>query len=155
MMTEQPTREFKVFRIENGIVIDHVPHWSAFKVLDILGLRGTDSLVTVGFGMESDQMGRKDLVKVENRELTARDIHRIALVAPQATINRIRESVIVDKFKVKLPRSIEGLIRCPNVSCITHVEPAPSKFTTRSRDPLELICHYCHAVTDKENLEFL
>lgn len=154
-MSVATQREFKVFRIENGIVIDHVPHWNAFKVLEILGLRNTDSLVTVGFGMASDKMGRKDLVKVENRELTAADINRIALVAPQATINRIRDSVIVDKFKVVLPDSIEGLVRCCNPGCITHVEPAPPRYKTLAREPVGLRCHYCLHVTSADDLELL
>lgn len=154
MMTT-PAREFKVFRIQNGIVIDHVPHWSAFKVLEILGLRGTDSLVTVGFGMASDKMGRKDLVKVENRELTAKDINKIALVAPNASINVIHDSVIVEKFKVRLPKQIEGLVKCCNPGCITHSEPAPPRYKTLAREPLGLRCHYCLHVTTTDNLELL
>lgn len=154
-MMATPAREFKVFRIENGIVIDHVPHWSAFKVLDILGLRDTDSLVTVGFGMASDKMGRKDLVKVENRELTANDINKIALVAPQASINLIRDSVIFEKFKVRLPSTLEGLVRCCNPGCITHSEPAPARYRTLSREPLRLRCHYCLHITTSETLELL
>ncbi len=144
----KPTRQFRVFRIENGIVIDHIPHWNAYKVLDILRLRGTDSLVTVGFGMNSDKMGRKDLVKVENRELTARDINRIALVAPEATINRIQESQIVDKFKVRLPDQVT-LVKCSNPGCITHAERVPGLHYTVSRTPVTLRCHYClHIASD-------
>jgi len=152
---KSPERTFKVFRIQNGIVIDHVPHWSAFKVLDILGLRGTDSLVTVGFGMASDKMGRKDLVKVENGELTVKDINKIALVAPQASINRIQDSVIVEKFKVRLPDQIRGLVRCCNPGCITQEEPAPTRFTTLEREPVRLRCHYCLQVTSSGNLELI
>ncbi len=155
MMAKAEQREFKVFRIQNGIVIDHIPPWGAFKVLDILGLRGTDSLVTVGFGMASDKMDRKDLVKVENRDLTTDDIHKIALVAPQASINRIQDSVIVEKFKVRLPDTIEGLVRCCNPGCITHTEPAPERYRTLERAPLRLRCHYCLHVTNDQTLELL
>ena len=152
---QKATREFRVFRIENGIVIDHIPHWSAYKVLDILGLRGTDSLVTVGFGLNSEEMGRKDLVKVENLELTARDINRIALVAPKATINRIQDSQIVDKFKVRLPDRITGLIRCTNPGCITHGEPAPARHYTLNREPVQLRCHYCRHISAGDAIELL
>ncbi len=148
-------REFKVFRIDNGIVIDHLPHWSAYKVLDILGLRGTDSLVTVGFGLQSDKMGQKDLMKVENLTLTAQDVNRIALVAPNATINRIENSEIVDKFKVLLPDRLEGLVRCPNPGCITHTEPAPARHLTLQRTPLALQCHYCLSIIREADLELL
>ena len=148
-------REFKVFRIINGIVIDHVPHWGAFNVLEILGLRGTDSLVTVGFGMGSDKMERKDLVKVENRELTTQDINKIALVAPDATINRVRDNQVVEKFKVRLPDRIEGMVKCANSGCITHTEPAPAKFTTAGRSPAQLRCHYCQYVSVGDEIELI
>lgn len=148
-------REYKVFRIDNGIVVDHIPHWGAYKVLDILGLRGTDSLVTVGFGLQSGKMGQKDLLKVENLELTSRDINRIALAAPNATINRIRESRIVDKFKVRLPDQVEGLVRCANPGCITHNEPAPPLHYTLGRTPPALKCHYCLHIVRGGELELL
>lgn len=148
-------REFKVFRIVNGTVIDHIPHWGAYQVLDLLGLRGTDLLVTVGFGLNSAKLGRKDLLKVENRELTQDEIDRIALVAPHATIDLIRDSRIVDKFKVRLPDEFTGLARCANHGCITRHEPVPPRFRTLEREPVRLQCHYCTAITEGDDLELL
>ncbi|MEW6282435.1 MAG: aspartate carbamoyltransferase regulatory subunit, partial [Candidatus Eremiobacterota bacterium] len=127
-------REYKVFRIENGTVIDHMPHWSALRVVELLGLQDTDSLVTVGIGLQSAKMGRKDLLKVENRELTQQEINRIALVAPQATINLIREGKLADKFEVQLPDEFTGLARCGNHGCITRHEAVPPRFRTISRE---------------------
>ena len=153
-MTEP--REYKVFQIEHGTVIDHIPHWGAYKVLELLGLRGTDTLVTVGFGLGSGKLGRKDLLKVEKRELTQDEINRIAIVAPQATINLIRDSQGVEKLSVRLPDRFQGLVRCSNLGCITNGgEPAPPCFDTLEREPVTLRCHYCRHITRGPDLEML
>lgn len=153
MSSKTAQREYKVFRIENGTVIDHMPHWTASRVLELLGLAGSDSLVTVGFGLQSDKMGRKDLLKVENRELTQQEINRIALVAPQATINLIRNGENLQKFTVELPDEFTGLARCGNLGCITRHEAVPTRFSTVSREPVALRCHYCSFVTPGNELE--
>ena len=148
-------REYKVYRIENGTVIDHIPHWNSLKVLDLLGLRQSTDLVTLGIGLDSQHMGRKDLVKVENRELSQAELDKLALVAPQATINLIRNSVRVEKLKVRVPDSIEGLVRCPNTGCITRHEYVPTRFDTLSREPLQLRCYYCNVSFQGDEVELL
>jgi len=148
-------REYKVYRIENGTVIDHIPHWNSLKILDILGLRQSSDLVTLGIGLDSNHMGRKDLVKVENRELSQDEMDKLALVAPQATINLIRDSQRTSKHKVRVPDHITGLVRCPNLGCITRHEYVPTRFDTISREPLELRCYYCNWLFRSEELELL
>ena len=148
-------REYKVYRIENGTVIDHIPHWNSLKVLDILGLRQCVDLVTLGIGLDSKDMGRKDLVKVENRELSQDEMDKLALVAPQATINLIRASERTHKHKVRVPDHITGLVRCPNAGSITRHEYVPTRFDTISRDPLELRCYYCNVQFCSDELELL
>jgi aspartate carbamoyltransferase regulatory subunit len=95
-------------------------------------------------------MGRKDIVKVENRELKPEEVDKIALIAPQATINIIRDLEVVEKHKVYLPKSIEGIIRCANPNCISNVvrEPVISKFVTVSEDPLRFRCFYCERMIE-------
>lgn len=148
-------REYKVYRIENGTVIDHIPHWNSLKILDILGLRQSSDLVTLGIGLDSNHMGRKDLVKVENRELSQDEMDKLALVAPQATINLIRDSQRTSKHRVRVPDHITGLVRCPNLGCITRHEYVPTRFDTISREPLELRCYYCNWLFRSEELELL
>ncbi len=149
------SREYKVYRIENGTVIDHLPHWSSLKVLELLQLRECPDLVTLGIGLDSRHMGRKDLVKVENRELSEAEVSKLALVAPQATINLIRNSERVGKVKVRLPDRLEGLVRCGNIGCITRHEHVPSRLDTLSRQPLRLRCYYCNTVVEGDEVELL
>ena len=154
-MTHTNEREYKVFKIQDGTVIDHIPHWKALQVIELLGLRQRVSLVTIGIGLNSDKMGKKDLLKIEGRELTESELDRLALVAPDATINLIRGSVRVGKLNVKLPDQIDRLVRCSNAGCITRHESVPTRFVTESRAPLKLRCHYCSWVSEGEDIELL
>ena len=148
-------REFKVFKIENGIVIDHIPHWKAIEVMELLGLRERKSLVTLGIGLNSQKMGQKDLLKVEGRELTEQETHRLALVAPDATVNVIRDSQRLEKYKVRLPDQLDRILRCGNAGCITRHEIVPTRFYTESRSPVRVRCHYCCYLNTEEDLELL
>lgn len=154
--SEDVNREYRVYRIQNGTVIDHIPHWQARRVVNILGLVGSDSLVTIGFGLKSEHLERKDLLKVENRVLTQEEIDRIALVAPNATINIIEDSRITGKFKVRLPDEHVGLARCGNHGCITRHEPVPTRFRTLRREPpIRLLCYYCQQETAGDDIELV
>jgi len=90
------------------------------------------------------KIGKKDIVKVENRELKPEEVNKIALIAPKATINIIRDYEVVKKFKVHLPDEIVGIVRCPNPNCISNArEPIQSRFRVISRDPIRIKCCYC------------
>lgn len=148
-------REYKVFKIENGTVIDHIPHWKALDVIELLDLRQTMGLVTLGIGLSSAKLGKKDLLKIEQRQLTSQEMHQLALVAPQATINLIENGKRVKKHNVVLPDRIDRLVRCSNIGCITRHEAVPTRFHTLHREPLRLRCHYCNWVTPAEEIELL
>ena len=93
--------ELKVKPIENGTVIDHIPANKALQVLKILGLPKEGTNVTLAMNVHS-KLGFKDIVKFENRELGPTEIDKIALIAPDATINIIRDFEIVSKDQVRL-----------------------------------------------------
>lgn len=154
-MKQVTERAYKVFKIENGTVIDHIPHWKAYKVLQILDLMGKTNLVTVGFGLDSRQFGKKDLLKIENKQLTQYELNKIALVAKNATINIIENAKIKHKFKVSIPRELNNLIVCENLGCITRHEKVPSKFYTISDDPIRVKCHYCETMISEKDIELL
>jgi aspartate carbamoyltransferase regulatory subunit len=93
----------------------------------------------------SSVYGKKDIVKVENRELKPSELNQIALIAPTATINVIRDFKVVKKEPVKLPDTIVGTLKCPNPACVTNKdrEPVLSIFIVRQKKPLVLSCKYC------------
>ncbi len=131
--------------IENGTVIDHITGGEALIVLRILGITGsTAESVSVATNVVSNELGRKDVVKIENRELKAEEVDRIALIAPRATINIIRDRRVVDKKGVLIPEILIGVLRCPNPCCITNTnEPVLSRFSVQGE---RLVCEYCDTV---------
>ncbi|MFQ5909558.1 MAG: aspartate carbamoyltransferase regulatory subunit [Thermoplasmata archaeon] len=139
-------RELKVTPIKNGTVIDHIPAGMALKVLKILGItdESSDSTVSVVMRVTSKKKELKDIVKVEDRELVEMEVDKIALVAPNATINIIRNYDVTQKHKVKLPEVAKGILRCQNPNCITNLrEPVETEFTVTSKNPVRLRCVYC------------
>lgn len=144
-------KELKVVPIKNGTVIDHIAAGQALNVLKILGIHATTGAVlSVVMNVRSKQMGRKDIVKVEDRELNPVEVDKIALIAPRATINIIRDSEVVAKHHVFLPTTIEGIIRCANPNCISNAdrEPVVSRFTTAGESPLRFRCFYCERMIE-------
>lgn len=59
----------------------------------------TRQRITVGLNLPSAALGAKDLIKVENTQLTADQANQLALFAPQATVNIIEDFKVVTKQK--------------------------------------------------------
>ncbi len=144
-------RDVKVTPIKNGTVIDHITPGMALHVLKIIGIpdTGVQSTVSVLMRVPSRRVKWKDIVKVEDRELDSAQVDKIALIAPNATINIIRNYNVVEKHHVEAPKEVIGLVRCENPNCITNKprEPVKSKFTVVSHEPLQLRCGYCDRIT--------
>ena len=137
------TKTHKVYALENGTVIDHIPHPMAMKVVDILGVT-QKGILTVGLNFPSQRLGRKDIVKVENLKLTPEVTDRVAFVAPTATINIIENSRVVEKRTIRVPDSIRGHMRCPNPNCITNVENVITHFAREGKGAEASVrCTYC------------
>ncbi|UTB33011.1 MAG: aspartate carbamoyltransferase regulatory subunit [Methanobacterium sp. ERen5] len=146
-------RELKVKPIKNGTVIDHITANKALNVLKILGLPNKDTSVTIAMNVKSSQMFAKDIVKIEGRELKSGEVDKIALIAPYATINIIRNYEIVNKGKVKLTNNVNGILKCPNPNCITNTrEPVKTKFQVIDKNPLILRCYYCERIINNDDI---
>ncbi|HHH80040.1 MAG TPA: aspartate carbamoyltransferase regulatory subunit [Thermoplasmatales archaeon] len=143
-------KELKIPLIKEGTVIDHITAGNAVKVLHILGIpEKTKSVVSVAMNVKS-KIGKKDIVKVENRELDPKEVNKIALIAPKATINIIRNYEVFKKYHVHIPDEIVGIVRCPNPTCISNSknEPIESRFRVVSKDPIRIKCYYCEREPD-------
>jgi aspartate carbamoyltransferase regulatory subunit len=143
-----------VSKIMNGTVIDHITGGHALDVVKILGITGREKkVITIAINVPSKRFKRKDIVKIEGRELNPQEVHKIALLAPHATINIIRQYKVVEKQRVKLPKLIENIIKCANPACISNSnEPVKAKFYVESKDPLLLKCHYCSYIIEKKDI---
>ena len=144
-----------VSKIREGTVIDHIPAGRALAVLRLIrpppGAR-----VALVMNVESRRMGRKDIVKVEGVTLDEAGTAAVALIAPRATVNIVRDYVVVEKRRVRPPRLVRGVLRCTNPTCITRKpgEPVTPLFHLASEDPVAVRCHYCGTlITQEEILE--
>lgn len=145
--------ELRIEKIKEGTVIDHITAGHALSVLRILGMTGKDSVVSVAMNVPSHKLGKKDIVKVENRELNAEEVDKIALIAPKATINIIRNYQVAEKQRAKLPKVIRGIIKCDNMLCVSNFkEPTQPTFLMEREDPLRLRCYYCNRIMDKDDI---
>ena len=148
--------ELKIKAIENGTVIDHITANKSLHILKILGLPDDDIInVTVAMNVSSKETGRKDIVKIENREIDHQELNQIALIAPKATINIIKGYKVVKKDQIILPEVITSLIKCTNEKCITNYEnePITSRFNVIESQPPVLRCHYCEKLIKNEDIE--
>nr|WP_321497266.1 aspartate carbamoyltransferase regulatory subunit [uncultured Methanolobus sp.] len=155
-MTDIET-ELRVRRIENGTVIDHITAGKVLSVLKILGLPDSSQGVVSVLINSNGKYGKKDVVKIENRELNVEEVDRIALIAPNATINIIRDFNVESKKKVHIPSFVEGVVGCINPNCISNSnEPITSKFTVDTENiVLKLRCYYCGRVISENIAEHL
>lgn len=144
--------------IRNGTVIDHIEPGAALTVLRILGITGENvkSTISVAIHVRSKKEEWKDIVKIEDRELYADEVNRIALIAPRATINIIRDFNVAEKKKVQLPAVVKGIVRCANPNCVTNSnEPVETVFQMVSDRPIMLKCHFCDRVQTKVEKYFI
>ncbi|MEM1509446.1 MAG: aspartate carbamoyltransferase regulatory subunit [Thermofilaceae archaeon] len=147
-------KELKVSKIRNGTVIDHIDAGRALHVLKILGLDGSEGLtIAVVMNVPSHKLGRKDIVKIEGVELRQDQVSKIALIAPSATINIVKDYEVAEKVKVQVPHVIEGLLKCANPNCITNQprEPVKPKFIIKSLRPLRMFCSFCGVELNQED----
>jgi len=154
-MRPEEMRPYKVFAIKDGVVIDHIPAKKALDVVHMLDAVGGDAIVTLGINLESKDLLRKDVVKIERKELSKEDLMKIALVAPNATVNIIKGHDVAEKLQIAVPLLFENMIKCPNPNCITSKQPVISKFHTVSKDPLRMKCHFCERTFDKGEIGLL
>ncbi len=147
-------KELKVKSIKNGTVIDHIRQNRAANILSMLNLPDDETPVMVAINVESSNMGKKDIIKIEGRELSEEEVDKLVLLAPQASINIIRDYEIVNKFNLQLTDEVIDVVKCSNPNCITNSnEPLHDKFYVQSKEPVLLRCHYCERTMDYEDIE--
>ncbi|MDO5851487.1 MAG: aspartate carbamoyltransferase regulatory subunit [Methanobacteriaceae archaeon] len=147
-------KELKVKPIKNGTVIDHINSNRGLNVLNILSLPDDNTSVTLALNVESQHIGLKDIVKVESRELSEEEVEKIILIAPNATLNIIRDYKIIKKSKLNLMNEVSGVVKCQNPNCITRTnEPITSKFSVIHKKPTLLRCHYCEQTMNIDDIE--
>jgi aspartate carbamoyltransferase regulatory subunit len=146
--------ELTVSAIKNGTVIDHIPADTLFKVISVLKIDTMETTITIGNNLSSTKLGKKGIIKMDEKYPSIEDINKIALFAPNAKINIIKDYKVSDKKNVSIPKTITGIFKCMNPKCITNFEKMTTKFDVIEKNgKLQLKCHYCDKHTDQNHFE--
>lgn len=148
-------KQLIVNAIKNGTVIDHIPARNLFKVISILNLDRIDTQITFGTNLESKKLGSKAIIKIADKYFLDEEINKIALVAPQAKLNIIRDFEVIEKRIVEVPDSFVGIVKCVNPKCITNHEEIITKFTVVTKTEVALKCYYCEKITPQEQMTII
>jgi aspartate carbamoyltransferase regulatory subunit len=146
-------KELVVSALENGTVLDHIPADNVYKALRILNLKGIENQITIGINLNSKQNGKKGIIKIADKFFEDEELNKLALLAPEATVNVIRDFKVVEKKKVELPKEITGIAKCMNPKCVTNHQPITTKFTVNVKgSETSLLCHYCEKISDTKKV---
>lgn len=147
-------KTLSVSAIQNGTVVDHITTDQTFRIMHMLRLLDKKLKVTVGFNLPSKRMRLKDLIKIENHELTPEEANQISVFAPDATINIIKDYEVERKLDTTLPASISAIFICPNSACVTHAEPVESFFYIQEAGKvMKLVCKYCEKSFERNQVK--
>ncbi len=139
--TSSNSRIRQVEAIVHGTVIDHIPGHMTLKVANMLA--SEHDQVSIGMNLRSARLGRKGVVKISGRELDQRTLSRLALIAPSASVSIIRDTRVVNKFTVAMPKLFEDIAKCANPNCVTNYEKWVTRLEVINTAPLEVRCVYC------------
>ena len=148
-------KELAVAALRNGTVIDRIPSSVLFQAVRLLGLENSKCHVTIGNNLHSGKLGTKGIIKIADTEFPEAVLNRIALIAPTAVVNTIRDFEVVEKKTVKLPDTLSGIVKCSNPKCISNNEPMATKFEVIGHDPVMIRCHYCNYTVAGKDAQIL
>lgn len=137
--------------IVNGIVIDHIPAGQGMELYHYLRLDDLDCEVALIKNADSEKLGKKDILKVN--EVIDLDLDVLGFVAPQITVNIIENGGRVRKVHPELPQTLTNVIRCKNPRCITSSEQELGQvFHLTDRERGIYRCAYCETKAEHHSL---
>jgi len=147
-------KELKVAALRNGTVIDHIPADKLYTVVSILHLDTCEHQITIGNNLDSAKVGKKGIIKISDRAFAEDETNKIALIAPNAKINIIRDYLVVEKRPLTLPSEIREIVQCANPNCITNNQPVSTRFHVQLHDgEVMLKCHYCEREVQRDKVK--
>lgn len=146
-------KELKVAALRNGTVIDHIPVDKLYKVVFMLHLDRCENQITIGNNLDSVKMGKKGIIKIAGKIFAEDETNKIALIAPNANINIIKDAQVIEKRALSLPNEIHDIIQCNNPNCITNHQNVPTFFyVLKEAEGTFLKCHYCERIISQEEV---
>ena len=146
--------EMFVRALKDGTVIDHIPSDKLFAVVSLLHLDKLKNRIIIGFNLNSEKIGKKSIIKVSDKYFSSEELNQLSVLAPNVTLNIIKEYEIIEKYKVEMPDELNGIIKCANPKCITNNEPMTTRFKIIDKQKGIIRCLYCekNQIIDPEKL---
>ncbi|MDR4507952.1 MAG: aspartate carbamoyltransferase regulatory subunit [Candidatus Brocadiaceae bacterium] len=145
-------KNMDVSAIKDGSVIDHIDSKSTLKVAEILNIQQEEQVVLVGMNLISKCLGKKGIIKIGGKSIAQKEVNKIALIAPNASVNIIKDYEVVQKFKVKVPDVLEGIVKCFNPNCVSNHYAVHAKQHVINKNPIKLKCHYCERIMNAKDI---
>lgn len=145
-------KHLDVAAIKDGSVIDHIDSKSTLKVAEILNIQKEEQIVLVGMNLTSKFLGKKGIIKIEGKIIDQKEANKIALIAPNATVNIIKDYEVVKKFKIVIPEIIEGIVKCFNPNCVSNYNNIKARQHVVNKNPIKLQCHYCERIMSTKDI---
>lgn len=132
-----------VGRIKEGFVLDHIKAGRSLDIYHHLQLDKLDCTVAIIRNAKSSKMGKKDLLKVEC-DINLLNLDILGFIDHNITVNVIKDSKIVDKLNLILPKEVKNIIKCKNPRCISSIEQElPHVFVLTNEEKEVYRCKYC------------
>ena len=107
--------------IQEGFVLDHIQAGKCMDIYKYLHLDNLDCCVAIIKNARSNKMGKKDIIKIEC-PLDYIDLNVLGFIDHTITVNIIKDSEIVEKKTLSLPKEVVNVVKCKNPRCITSIE---------------------------------
>jgi len=140
-----------VGRIEEGFVLDHIQAGKSMEIYKYLNLDKLDCTVAIIKNARSNKMGKKDIMKIEC-SLDYIDLDVLGFIDHNITVNIIKDSKLVEKRTLTLPKEITNVIKCKNPRCITSIEQELEHVFVLTDPEKEVYrCKYCEEKYKRKN----
>lgn len=128
--------------IARGVVLDHIAAGRSMSIYHYLRLGDLDCSVAIIKNVKSQKMGRKDIIKIEDR--IDIDMDALGYIDPNITINIVEDGAITNKTNLTLPRVLTNVLQCKNPRCITSIEQGITHiFDLANAGRRVYRCRYC------------
>lgn len=139
----------KIDSIQNGVVLDHIQAGKSMDIYQYLHLDKLDCSVAIIKNVRSDQMGKKDIIKIDSPVDVDLDV--LGYIDSNITVNIIRNGELVEKKHLEPPQKLVNIIRCKNPRCITVAEEQlDSIFLLHDAEKHTYRCAYCDTVKQRK-----
>ena len=132
-----------VDQLTEGVVLDHIQAGKSMSIYKYLKLDQMDCCVAIIKNARSNKMGKKDIIKIEC-PIDALDLDVLGFIDHNITVNIVKDSKIVEKKELELPKQLTNIIRCKNPRCSSSIEQGLKHIFILSDPEQEVYrCKYC------------